>query len=512
MKRYLLPRLQDILFFGIFSGAVLLAPRMLNIDGDLLRHLTMGRYVLQHGLPPTNDIFSHTVYGTPFAPHEWLAGALFYLVYSLFGVNGLVILAAAVLAATFTILYAHGVAQTGLRLPLFFLTACGAIVSSLHWIIRPHLFSMLFLAIWLLMTERLAHRAVENSDTPIGQALRAGDGGLWLFPAVMLLWVNTHGEFIIGFLVLGAYLAGWGWDYYRQRSAALLQQGKLLGLAGGLSFLASLINPTGLRIWTTVIWYVNNKYLTSHTNEYNPPNFLQPQFIILLVFLAFSVFLLAVKKERLSTSQAFLLAGFTGMSLISARNLHLYGVAAPFALAATLTGSLAVPLVKRLETLFSRVESQLKGSLWPVAITLIFSLTLAASPLGKYNRFDPAFFPVEAVEWLKANPQTGNVFNAFDWGGYLLFNLWPETRVFIDGQTDVYGEKVTRQYEQVITLNGDWKKILADYQIQWVIVPAGWRLDGALKTAGWQEIHRDGTAVIYRYPGNLSPDLFSASN
>jgi hypothetical protein len=73
------------------------------------------------------------------------------------------------------------------------------------------------------------------------------------------------------------------------------------------------------------------------------------------------------------------------------------------------------------------------------------------------NRYDPAVFPVEAVDWLEQHPPEGNGFNYFIWGGYLLYRSWPERTVFIDGQTDFYGEALTRQYVQVITLTGDWE-------------------------------------------------------
>jgi hypothetical protein len=481
MRPYLFPRLRDILFLAIFTAAILLGPRMLNQDGDLPRHLTIGRLVLQTGSVPTQDIFSYTNTGKPFAPHEWLSGVVFYGLYSILGLNGIVILAATLLATTFTLIYSRAVSQTGIRLPVFFLVAWGAVVSSLHWITRPHLFTMLFLTLWLIWMEKLS---------------RDENVRLWYFPALMLFWANMHGEFIAGFLVLFAYLAGWVWDFLFSREAASLQAGKRLGLAFVLSFAVTLINPVGLRTWTTVLGYVNNKYLISHTNETIPPNFTEPKFLVLLVLLAFSVFLLAVKRDKMRASEGFLLAGFSAMSLLSARNVHLYGVVAPFVLASTLAGSQDSPIVKRLETLFGQVESQLKGILWPVGIILIFGILLVATPLGKVNRFDPAFFPVEAVAWLQQNPPKGNVFNAFDWGGYLLFNLWPEQRVFIDSQTDVYGEEFTRKYEQVILMNDGWQGVLDDYKVSWVIIPQDWPLADGLTAEGWREVYRDETAVI----------------
>jgi len=108
MKPYMLPRLRDVLFMAVFFAALLLGPRMLNMDGDLPRHMAIGRYVLQGNLPPVNDIFSHTVPGAPFAPHKWLSGVLFYLAYLVFEERGMVLLSATALAATFTIIYVRG--------------------------------------------------------------------------------------------------------------------------------------------------------------------------------------------------------------------------------------------------------------------------------------------------------------------------------------------------------------------------------------------------------------------
>jgi hypothetical protein len=482
MKRYLLPRFQDILFLGIFAAALILGPRMLNQDGDLPRHLAIGRYVLAGNLPPVNDIFSHTVPGAPFAPHKWLSGVLFYLADLVFDERGLVILSATALAATFTIIYTQSVSRAGVRLPVFFLVAWGAALTSLHWIVRPHIFTMLLFALWLVWTDALAH----------GRKVR-----LWYFPALMLVWNNIHGEYISGLLVTGAYLAGWVWGFLFNREAAPIQTGKRLGMAAGWSVLVTLLNPISVRAWGTVTGWLGNEYLMSHTDETIPPDFANPKFLVLLAFFAFSLFLLAMKREKLSAGQAITLAIFSALTLLSARNIHFYGVAAPYLLATTLTGSLAVPLVKRYESLFAAIESRLSGFAWPLLTVILGIFALAATPLGQAQRFSPAFFPVEAVKWLQTHPQAGEMFNPFDWGGYLSLKL-PEKKVFIDSQGDVYGEAFIRKYERVITLAPGWQGILDAYEVRWALVNADWPLAGALAAEGWQEIYRDSTAVVYK--------------
>lgn len=480
MKTFLIPRFRDILFLGIFAAALILGPRMLNQDGDLPRHMAIGRYVLAGHLPPVNDIFSHTVPGAPFAPHKWLSGVLFYLAYLIFDERGMLIISAIALATTFTIIYTQTVELTKLRLPTLLLVAWGAILTSLHWIVRPHIFTMLLFAVWLVLTDKLAR----------GEKLR-----LWIFPAVMFLWNNIHGEYIAGFLISAAYLGGLAWDYWRTKEKSILENGKRLGIASGLAALVTLLNPISLRAWGTVTSWLGNQYLMSHTEETLPPDFTEPKFMVLLAFMLLSIILVAQKRKALSTGQLFTLAGFSAMALLSARNIHFYGVAAPYLLAPTVTGLLAIPLVKKYEGLFADIEGRLKGAIWPCITVIMGIAMLAVTPLGQAQNFSPAVFPVQAVEWLKNHPQQGEMFNSFDWGGYLSFTL-PEKKVFVDSQGDVYGEAFLRKYEQLITLAPGWQGILEEYHVRWALVPSQWPLVGALASEGWLEVYRDKTSVI----------------
>jgi len=116
------------------------------------------------------------------------------------------------------------------------------------------------------------------------------------------------------------------------------------------------------------------------------------------------------------------------------------------------------------------------------------------------NHFYADVFPVEAADWLEDNPPQGNGFNYFPWGGYMLYRFWPERTVFIDGQTDFYGEELTREYEQIITLANGWQDVLDEYQIHWVIMPTGSALGASLDNdAYWQEGYRDKTTEIWLY-------------
>jgi hypothetical protein len=139
--------------------------------------------------------------------------------------------------------------------------------------------------------------------------------------------------------------------------------------------------------------------------------------------------------------------------------------------------------------------------IWPVvfsiAIGFAFIFGTAASAEAGRNRFSGDVFPVEAVNWIEDHPSSAPVFNYFPWGGYLLFRSWPDQTVFIDGQTDFYGESLTRQYEKVITLSDGWQDVLAEYRVGRVLMPADSVLaEELIQADGWQLVYLDGTAAI----------------
>jgi hypothetical protein len=120
--------------------------------------------------------------------------------------------------------------------------------------------------------------------------------------------------------------------------------------------------------------------------------------------------------------------------------------------------------------------------------------------ISERNVHSPDKFPVAAVEWLQSNPQNGKVFNDFMWGGYLLFKAYPDIPVFIDGQTDFYGEALTRDYEIIINAWDGWDEKLSTYQVEWVLIRADSPLWNTMKVIKdeWALVYSDATSVIAR--------------
>lgn len=477
--QYLLPRLDAALFGMLFIGVLLLGPRMLNVDGDLGRHITIGNYILQQREIPMRDLFSHTMSGEPVVPHEWLAQVSFSVVHAWMSLHGVVFLAALVIAGTFTLMYREMVKQNIYRSLAISFTILAAFASSLHWLTRPHIFTFLFTALWAYQLEN------EKSK-------------LWLFPLIMLIWVNTHGAFIVGFVILGGHVAGWFWEYLHKQ--ATLEKLTRLSLVGGLSISATFINPVGWKLWDLSVGYLGNRYLVDHTVEYQSPNFHQPGTWPFLLLMVLGILALGL-GGRMRAHQVILFAGWSAMSLYSARNIPLFViVTTPYIGLASQAVFGPSSLITRFENKIFNAENNLKGSLlFSIALILI---TIAFPPLPpSANRFNEGRFPVEAAAWLQNHPQGGEMFNHFDWGGYLLYQMWPEKTVFIDGQTDFYGEALTREYEQVIRLEDGWQDRFQKYNVSWAIIPPDQPLARGLRDEmKWMIVYQDDTAVILHEP------------
>jgi hypothetical protein len=337
-----------------------------------------------------------------------------------------------------------------------------AAASSLHWLTRPHIFTILLTGIWVAELEKL----------------RLGIRKNWaIFPLLMFVWVNLHGAFMVGIVIWAAYIAG----IILEKGDSSKYQSFLWG--GLISILVTLINPDGLGLWRTGVGFIGNKYLVSHTAEYLPPDFHLSSTWPFLVMIILSLVILAIGKRKYPVSHILLIAGFTAMGLISTRNIPLYAVVVVPILAA---GSSFIlyehqdrRLIKRLLSFQERllvIESSLKGGFWSlIALILAGILLMSGVKLDTQqqgNQFLAGNFPVEVVDLIEKDLPEGNGFNYFPWGGYLLYRLWPEKLVFIDGQTDFYGEDLTREYEQVITLADGWEEIFRKYQIEWVLMPS----------------------------------------
>ncbi|HEU0293306.1 MAG TPA: hypothetical protein VFR47_11260 [Anaerolineales bacterium] len=490
--QFFMPRIEYVLFAAMLWGIASTGPLLLNSDGDLPRHLLVGKLIRATHEIHLTDIFSYRTEGVPSIPHEWLAQVILSGFYDALDLGGIVLFAALIVTVTWAFIYYESLKQSGSLSTALIFTGLGVGASLIHILPRPHLFSHLFTALWILTLQQI------QKDKP---------QRWWILPVLMLAWVNLHGMFVLGIVIWIIYLAG---SLFENSSRSWMSDPgtKSMLMGGALSFVATFLSPSGLKIWEAIASLGGNAYIKSRIPEYQSPNFQMAETWPFILLLLFCIASFARSTRKIEWTHVFLVTAFAGIALYSSRMLPLFAIVAVPVLAKSFSEWLKEDFPNNrflaMEANISTINRSSNGWIWVVvvvlAVILLFRSNIAIDPGNKGNVFDPNFFPVEAVNWLDSHPQSGHMFNEFDWGGYILLKLWPTYPIFMDGHTHIYGEALTREYEKVITLSKGWEGIFKKYQIEWAIVRADSKVANALQNdLGWKIIYRDNTTVIVRY-------------
>jgi hypothetical protein len=190
------------------------------------------------------------------------------------------------------------------------------------------------------------------------------------------------------------------------------------------------------------------------------------------------------------------------MALYSARHVSLFAiVVSPLLLkyGENVIRLLPAPVVRFCDTRnrnLIEIDNKVAGYFWPMASLLcVFSLALLGS---LHFTFNEKRFPVAAAEFLKRETLTGTMFNNDEFGDYFIYALWPKYRVFMDGRSDMYSEKLGNAYLTVANVLPGWKETLSRHSVSWIIFDTNSALTAALiDDIDWQPIYSDKVATIF---------------
>lgn len=496
--RLLLPSTTDLIFIVLLVSLTYgqLGPRLLG-DADVGWHIRNGENILATHAIPRVDSFSATMSGQTWYSWEWLFDLLVGAVHRHLGLNGVVFVSALIIAFTLALVFRTTWERGGVVPITIVLFLLCLVSSSIHFLARPHVISWLAGVIWFRVLDRF------EADN---QAVR-----LAILPLLMIVWVNLHGGFALGFALLGIFIAARLMEMVCSRGAGGAHntagnQAKILLVVTVVCAVASLANPYGYKLHVHVYRYLTNRFFMQHIDEFRAANLhgLPAQFFILLLAMAVAGIFLA--RFRLSWSEWLLIAFSAFSGLWAARNI-------PFA--SMLLTMVGAPLFSRgvsetqtprraaafRKTNFGQFELTLRGHLWP-AVLVVFTLMVCihrGEILGHElmdAHFDRKRFPVEAVAELARSGNREPIFSMDSWGGYLIYRRCPEEKVFIDDRHDFYGESYVRQYLTVLHVEPGWDRVLQSWGVRLVVFPAKSKLGEALRLAGWKVSYEDGTSMI----------------
>jgi len=150
-----------------------------------------------------------------------------------------------------------------------------------------------------------------------------------------------------------------------------------------------------------------------------------------------------------------------------------------------------------------KLELDFRGHVWLIVVLILgVSACMHGGRLGSvqliHAYFDDKHFPVQAAEEIIQRDIREPIFCPDLWGGYLIYKLYPQTKVLVDDRHDLYGDQFFKEYLKVVYVQPDWSKILDERRVNWILVQKDSSLGTILQqTAGWKLIHADDTAVLF---------------
>lgn len=484
----LLPSIADFLFVAIFLLVALHLGKNLLNDGDTGYHIRAGEYILKTMTVPHHDMFSYLTPPLPWTAHEWLSEVIMALVHSAFGLTGVVVFFSFFIALTAMLLFETVHTSDDNILISLAVVILATAASGLHWLARPHVFSFTLTLVWyhILCLYQYKDRNL-----------------LYALPLLMLLWVNLHGGFMGGFILLFVFLAGNLFEAIssgddRQKAVVRL---KALAVSAALCLAVTLINPYGYHILLFPFKLTSSSYLMDSISEFLSPNFHEHyakgfELYLLLLIAAF-----AWSKKKPHVTEVLFVLLFLHMSLYSARYIPLFAIVAARILSRKLNESFHeknngfTRFMERRSRNISRLDASAVRYLWPAVSVVLVAYLVATGKIA--HGFDPKTKPVAATEFLKKERISGNMFNSDEFGDYLIYAA-PSYKVFVDGRSDMYGAERMKEYTKVMQFQQGWEKVIEKYDMRWAFLEANSHLSRyLLLNADWKLIYADKTSNIF---------------
>ena len=483
-------KLSRVIVVIVFLAILAMATHV-SIDSDTWWHLRAGKWMVENKQIIKEDIFSYTSAGKAWQyPGLWVQVLMFKL-YSWFGPGGLNLWVSFMVVAIFGFVWRTTEGNILFRVAVLMLAA---MASAIYWAARPYLISYLLFAVFFYLLERNQNEGKNN---------------LWLLPVLMIIWVNSHGGFLAGFILWGPYfvdsLIRWvlAKRQRREQELEVLQKRWINLLWVGLAMLLlSLVNPQGLKLWSLPFTTVSRQAEQLFIAEWQSPDFHNPSMIPFALILVLSIGILGGSSKRLSLYEILLMGGFGLLGLVSIRNIFFFVIVAPAIITRSgkyLFSDLADDFNIQLKLDFSKQPTKL-GSVINIFIVLLVSfvtlLRVVSTIPESVNR--EAFeieFPVNAVEFLQTEELSGQMFNSYNYGGYLIWAL-PKYPVFVDGRADLHQDEIIMTWYRVMRGSKEWEQVFEKWNIQFVLVEPGVPLLSELNNAGWSTIYEDDVSVI----------------
>lgn len=463
--------------YALAALVFIVTPRSMS-DPDIWWHLRNAQILLQTHRFITQDIYSSTALHAAWMNHEWIAELPFYWGWQIAGGKGVWFVNAVAIALVTVGIYVVSYRRSKSAVGSFVVTLAGMLLSSVSYGPRTLLFGWMCLIVEMYLLE-----CIYDKEKP-------RPAMAWLLPPLYIVWVNTHGSWLIGIALLGIFFltAAFPFRWGAISSRGMDSRTRTTMIGAILTSVAALfVNPYG---WKLVAYPFNlafhQKLNIENVEEWKPTDVHTVRGEILLVLLAIAIIWQIYKQREWELHDlAFVGAGLYS-ALSHSRFLYMFAITAAPAFA------MRFPPVKRGENY--RPKPLLNFAAMAVLTIMAVKQSMLVKDVDSQKTMP--LFPVDAVADLRAMNLQGRVFNDFLWGGYMIWNL-RDMPDFIDSRVDIFEYNGTfKDYLDIVRLKNT-EKLLDQQKIRYVLfeqdAPLVYLLE---RTSHWKIDYLKGNVVL----------------
>ncbi len=477
------------------------------VDPDLGWHLGTGRWIVENRRIPFTDPFSWSVPGRKWIAHEWMTEVLMHAIRSLGGDTLLIVVWAAIITTAWGLLHRTARLLGASRGWAASLAAIGAISTVHTWGVRPQMLTLALTAFVGMRMQCWTRTTDRKGRVP------------WDLIPLTALWVNLHGGYIFGIVMVLVFACGATGERLVARlrpMGSVAPTNRALCSVWALVIgcvLASLCSPNTLDGLVYPFTYLGDNASTRYVGEWFRPDFTDPQFwpFAALLLASLPVVLIGLRRRTIGLTEIGLVVPFAFLGAQSMRNISQFVVCTVPVFAAVGSSLTADRRSRRNARSATRRQRQsFDPQLRSVLVAAIASITVVSSVAITRNTVNArgntearaAEFPVPAALWLVDNPG-GTVFNHYNYGGWLVLQRIP---VFVDGRPDMYGDAFMDEYVRITGAKAakDWQRSLKTVGADRVLLPKGSPMAkqiaadiSAGRAPGWTEPATDPVARLF---------------
>ena len=409
---------------------------------DLAYQIRAGDIMLRTHSVLRTDVFTFTVPGTQWLNQQWGSQVLLAMAHRVGGWNAIALLCAALSSTASVFVFLACRRRGASTRAAALLSVAGFWVARQNLAMRPQLIGVVLFAVtlWIVAGRRTSTRA------------------LWALPAMMLVWVNVHGSFVLLPLLLGL-----AWLEDRKDLPAVARTTLAVGAA---CLFASLANPFGPRVWAYAAGIGTNQTIASRVTEWAPPTIREYSGVVFFASALIVAGYLVRRKETVAWPQLLWLASFFVLALPAMRGVVWWGLAFPVVIAG---------LVARKADADEQHGSPVMNALLVTAIVataiIVMPVWHSSSPAGAPPFLGQA--PASLVDATDAAvPPGSRLFVSQTYASWFEFAL-PSMPVFVDSRIELFPTSIWNAYIDIGSAREGWQATLDRFNVDAVVINPG---------------------------------------